>query len=162
MKKIDRNGWYNINSDIQILGIKRKVGITTEIIQQNHKEVQLKSFVVDYDDMMMVYEDFKKFGNPLDNIDELIRSKDISENKKDEMFPKLILSYIPKMKSFKVIETINKNQISEWNEFGIKIEFILLDKGIYCDKVGIMKYDEWEKTMKENHKGIYSKETNLN
>jgi hypothetical protein len=162
MKKIERNGWYNINSDIQILGIKRKVGITTEIIQQNHKEVLLKSFVVDYDDMMMVYEDFKKFGNPLDNIDELIRSKDISENKKDEIFPKLILSYIPKMKSFKVIERINKNQISDWYEFGIKIEFILLDKGIYCDKVGIMKYVEWEKTMKENHTGIYCKETNLN
>ena len=91
MNKTERNGWYNINTDIRTLGIKRKVGITTEIIQQNHKEVQLKSFVVDYDDMMMVYEDFKKFGNPLDNIDELIRSKDISENKKDEMFPKLIL-----------------------------------------------------------------------
>jgi len=162
MNKTERNGWYNINTDIQKLGIKRKVGITTEIIQQKHKEVQLKSFVVDYDEMIMVFEDFKKFGNPLDNIDELIRSKNISENKKDELFPELIMSYIPKMKSFKVIERINKNQISEWYEFGIKIEFILLEKGIFCDKVGIMKYNEWEKTMKEIHTGINSKETNLN
>lgn len=162
MKKIERNGWYNINTDIQTLGIKRKVGITTEIIQQNHKEVQLKSFVVDYDDMMMVYEDFKKFGNPLDNIDELIRSKDISENKKDKMFPKLILSYIPKTKCFEVINNVNKLQIGEWNEFGIVISFILLDKGIYCDKSNLMRYDDWEKSMRDNHKGIYSKETNLN
>ena len=161
MNKLERNGWYNINTDIQTLGIKRKVGITISITNENDGG-KIKSWVCDYNDMMMVFDEFKEFGNPLDNIDELIRSKDISENKKDKMFPKLILSYIPKTKCFEVINNVNKLQIGEWNEFGIVISFILLDKGIYCDKSNLMRYDDWEKSMRDNHKGIYSKETNLN
>ena len=163
MKKTERNGWYNTNTDIQTLGIKRKIGITISITNENDGG-KIKSWVCDYNDMMMVFDEFKGFGNPLDSIDELIRSKDISENIKDELFPKLILSYIPKTKCFEWINTIKKHQIGEWDEFGIILLMSLLKKGIKVEKSIPMKYNEWEKITKEFHKNGINKilGTNLN
>ena len=86
------------------------------------------------------------------------------ENIKDELFPKLILSYIPKTKCFEWINTIKKHQIGEWDEFGIILFMSLLKKGIKVEKSIPIKYNEWEKITKEFHKNGIDKilGTNLN
>ena len=156
----EESGFYNPSSNIQSMSMKRKVGITIEINRKDDKQIQLKSFVVEYNDMLLLNKEIKQNGNPLDFIDELIRSKDISENKKDEILPKLVMGYLPKTKCFELIERINKN--GEWDEFGIILSFIVLDKGIYVDKSIPMKFSDWEKKIRNTHKGKWNEFNKIN
>lgn len=151
------NQSYNPFSDIQSMVIKRKIGIT--VVLNNNNNTQIKSFIGEYDDMFLLNRDFEKIGKPLDLIDGVLRTKDMTQKLKEELLPKLVMSYIPKTKGFDFINKININ--GDWNEFGIVLSFTLLDKGIFVDKSIPMKFKDWKNYNKSIHKGNWNEFENI-